>query len=335
MLRVKNDNSKLHYFSAYKRIAFVGPMPPPLGGVSVYIYRLSKLVSGSSVLPFIGGGFKSYIWLFIKLLLIKADMIHVNVLNVKCAMLLLLLSKIRRWDIVTVDHNDQLFVARNKLEKIILKKLLERAKYVIAVGKHIFDRYKENNVDISNERFLVQDSFIPPPLNEEKAIISTYPAEYFGFVDSHEPVVITSAFKLIKENGIDLYGIDMVINMMSALRLEGKQSAGLVIFLAEADSSYLNELYAQIEKLGLVESVLFVIGQKELWPAYLRADLSVRATLRDGFGVSVAESIALSCPAVASNVCERAEGAILFEARDQTMLNSKALRVLNDQQQCD
>ncbi len=59
------------------------------------------------------------------------------------------------------------------------------------------------------------------------------------------------------------------------------------------------------------------------------ADLMVRPTYRDGYGISVAEALHFGCPAIASDVCRRAKGAIIFKNRDFDDLIEKARRVLS------
>jgi len=46
------------------------------------------------------------------------------------------------------------------------------------------------------------------------------------------------------------------------------------------------------------------------------ADLFVRPTSTDSFGISVAEAISMGIPAIASDVCERAKGTITFQSRN-------------------
>jgi glycosyltransferase involved in cell wall biosynthesis len=59
-------------------------------------------------------------------------------------------------------------------------------------------------------------------------------------------------------------------------------------------------------------------------------DLFIRPTNTDGYGVSIAEVISLNKPAIASNVCKRPEGAILFENRNIEDLFIKTNDVINN-----
>ena len=61
------ETKSFSYLSSYRKTLLVGPAPPPLGGVSVYLYRLNKLLNNSEHYHFIGGGIGNYIKLFFKL----------------------------------------------------------------------------------------------------------------------------------------------------------------------------------------------------------------------------------------------------------------------------
>ncbi len=326
------ESRSLSFLSSYSEVLIVGPVPPPLGGVSVYLYRLNKLLERSKLYHFIGGSILSYLGLSFKLLFTKADVIHISVVNIQIALIFKVLSMVKSWDVVFVDHNDQLFKAKNTIHQMVIKRFLLEADLIVVVGRHILDCYKEVGINIESERFVVENSFIPPPLEDKTRILETYTDEYFSFVDAFQTIIVTSAFKLIKDDDVDLYGIDMVISLIFRLNSISNIDAGLVVFLADSTSEieYLQELKELLCRLGIEKRILFVTGQKELWPAYLDSDLSVRATSRDGFGVSVAESIYLGCPALASDVCERALGSYLFRSRDQESLNSQAIKILEE-----
>ena len=62
----------------------------------------------------------------------------------------------------------------------------------------------------------------------------------------------------------------------------------------------------------------------------MKSDVFVRPTNTDGYGISIAEAIYFKVPAVASNVCSRPEGTILFRSRDSDDFVSKVNHVLNN-----
>jgi glycosyltransferase involved in cell wall biosynthesis len=122
----------------------------------------------------------------------------------------------------------------------------------------------------------------------------------------------------------------MCVQLLSGLR-EEYPDIGLLFALAEiGDNRYYDKIRMKINELGIQENIHFMLGQKELWPLFKKADLMVRPTYIDGYGISVAEALYLGCPAIASDVCKRPDGTILFRNRDEDDLLEKAKMVLSD-----
>ena len=82
--------------------------------------------------------------------------------------------------------------------------------------------------------------------------------------------------------------------------------------------------------MGKPDRFYFMTGQKEIWPLFKKTDLMIRPTYSDGYGISIAESLYFGCPAIASNVCLRPKGTILFKNRDLDDLATKAMLVLKN-----
>ena len=73
---------------------------------------------------------------------------------------------------------------------------------------------------------------------------------------------------------------------------------------------------------------MILVGDHRLLPYLAKADLYLRCTLSDTFGASVAESLSLQVPVVASDVCERPSGTIIFKMDDFQDLLRKAGQAL-------
>ncbi|MFC1857849.1 glycosyltransferase [Thermodesulfobacteriota bacterium] len=203
-----------------------------------------------------------------------------------------------------------------------------KVKTKIVVGLHIKKSYQENGVKNADD-IIVSNSFISPPLEDEEKILARYPKVYNEFQQSHSPLITTSAYQIAFIDGIDLYGLDMCIDLMLNLKTD-YPNAGLVLFLAndKMNAEYFKALKNKIKIYGLHDNILFITGQRELWPVYKNMDLMIRPTYSDGFGVSVAEAIYFGCPALASDVCERAVGTHLFRNRDQNDFYNQAKTIL-------
>ena len=76
----------LELLSSYKSVLIIGTYPPPLGGVSVHIYRLHKILPNSSVFDLSkkqSFPFENALKLFFQLLFHKYDAIHVHSFRAK------------------------------------------------------------------------------------------------------------------------------------------------------------------------------------------------------------------------------------------------------------
>lgn len=64
----------------------------------------------------------------------------------------------------------------------------------------------------------------------------------------------------------------------------------------------------------------------------MKSDLFVRPTNTDGYSVSIAEVIYFKVPAIASDVCARPQGTVLFKSRDIDDFYLKVKDVLSNHQ---
>lgn len=325
-------NEVLKIINKYESILIVGPYPPPLGGVSVYVKRLMSLTNNPKVIDTSIEGWLKFFKLFWALMFGRHEIVHVHVLTIKILTILFFMKFFKSFKVMLTDHNSRIFLDRSRFEVAWLKYFLGQSDYLVVVGGHIKKIYEDEGIKGKRQDIMVCDSFLPPCREEENFILATYPDSYFDFLNSHSSIILTNAYKLVFKDGVDLYGIDMCIELLKRLKKEFT-GIGLVIFLADcrSNSHYLEKLKFLIREFNLEKDVIFVTGQKELWPSFKKADLMVRPTYSDGFGVSIAEAIHFGCPALASDVCERASGAILFSNRDLDDFYAKAKSILNSE----
>lgn len=324
------SNDVLNIINKFDSVLIVGPYPPPLGGVSVYIQRLILLTKKPKVIDTSINGWHKFFKLFWVLMFGRQKIIHVHVLTIKILSIIYFIKIFKSFEVMLTDHNSRIFEDRSKIEVTMLKYFLNKSEYLVVVGAHIKNNYADAGLKRKYREAIVCNSFLPPCKEKESDILASYPDIYFKFLKSHSIILTTNAYKLVIKDGVDLYGIDMCIDLLKRLKKEFK-GIGLVIFLADSASNprYFEKLKALIREFYLERNVIFITGQKELWPSYKKSDLMVRPTYSDGFGVSIAEAIHFGCPALASDVCERADGTILFSNRDSEDFYTKAKSILN------
>lgn len=318
-----------------KRILLVGGFPPPLGGVSVYASRLYHLLKkrGYNARYFNLSKkeyfrYQSCISLLIYLFFLQFDIVHLLSLDLKLFRLIFFVKKIKNISIYITDHNPRAFEINSIADIEFYKKCLTHVDYLVVVADHILHEYKKNTKDLPRN-ILIKNAFLPPPLEDETRILETYNKSVLSFIEHHKPVIVANAFQIEFCKNIDLYGLDMCIEVTSLLKKE-YPDIGFIFALANEDknSNYVILMKNRIKELGIENNFYFMTGQKDLWPIFKMADLMVRPTYTDGYGISIDEALYFGCPAIASDVCKRAEGTIYFKNRDITDLYDKCTELL-------
>lgn len=170
-------------------------------------------------------------------------------------------------------------------------------------------------------------SFIFPNSVEEVEILPQY---ILDFINSKDFIISANASLIEFYNNQDLYGIDMCIDLIHRLN-KNTENVGLIFCLPNINNiSYFNKLEKSIKDKKIEDNFLFVNEKMELYPIIKKSHLFLRPTNTDGYGVSIAEAIYYGIPAIASDVCIRHQGAILFKSRDMDDLYNKTREVIEN-----
>lgn len=318
----RNVNGKIH----------IGTLPPPLGGVSVYLYRLKKLHREDD---FIDPRFISRYSLINLMLTSTKEIVIEGIEGIKWRYLLFLrlikCFKNNKYSVVLHGRGwlNDINLAGFFKKKVMLFSLCGCSS-IRVVSTHMKDELVE--VLSSYEgKIIIKDAFLPPPLEDEPKILDTYSDEMRKFMEIQRPLIVANAFKLIDWNGMDLYGLDMCIELIYRLR-QDYPNVGLLFALA--NEKYRPDYYAKMKALivdyGLQRNIYFLTNQHELWPILKDCDVMVRPTCTDGYGNSIAETLYFARPAVASDVCKRPDGCVVFRNRDMDDFEAKVRQVLGE-----
>ena len=301
----------------------VGPYPPPLGGVSVHVKRLKKLLDKRGYKTdvfFTSKKCKSKIKNSLKLFFLfyrnNYDIIHLQGYFRAYIITIFIGKYFKKYKIYFTGHNPRIFENKNKITSCLIRKFIEKLDYLIAVADPVLENIKNNKVKLPNN-FLVQNAFLPPPLEEEEKIIQNYSPETKIFLSKHIPLIIANAFQIVFYKNTDLYGLDLCIDLTNRLKTTFPQ-IGFLFALANqhVNAEYIHKIKTRIRSLNLENNFHFLSGQQELWPLFKRADLCVRPSTTDGDALSIREALYYNCPVVASDVAPRPVGTITFKSRD-------------------
>lgn len=318
------------------KIELWGTYPPPIGGVSIHVYRLIHRLhklDASVILRNFGKSESAdsyvkpvaYPWLeFFFLLFKKKRVIHLHSNNVWVFALFILFG--RRHKVGVTLHNQNLIKETSRIKKVIIRFFLRQVAFVVLNDGNY--RLKLcSYFHCQENKFHVLPAFLPPDKSEYLGVGE----EILRFRQQHSFLLSANAYKLRFEDNVDIYGFDLLIRLVNCLKEKGID-AGLVFCLPMiGDMEYYQACLSLIKKQGLMDNILIMQEQMpngfEVWKL---SDLFIRPTSTDIEGFSVKEALYCGTPAMASDICERPKEAILFKNRDYEDLELKVLDFYNN-----
>lgn len=323
------------------KIALIGPYPPPYGGIAIHIQRLKEQLER--------GGYECVVyeigrqepseanvirvknpkrWLMKYFFFAKEDVIHFHSSDWRMRVIMGLMGLLGKRTIISIHGaslNDSLKEG-NWLRKQIIKFGLKHTSFVITLNSEI--KKTALLLGIKPENIEVIPSFIPPTVKEED--VKEIPQGTWNFIDSHSPVILANAFKIVFYNNQDLYGIDMCVEMCARLN-RYYPNVGLVFCLPDiGDNDYFNQIKQRIKEKGIEDNFFFQTKPCQMYPLFTKTDVFVRPTNTDGDAVSIREALYFKVPSVASDVVPRPEGSVLFKNRDIDDFISKVKDILDN-----
>lgn len=317
-------------------IHIFGIIPPPYGGISIYNQRLAESLNQKGVnFDFYQSNIndsKRYLQISFKRFICKNINFKKRILHLSGVtgsfniIVLLLLKFIFRKKIIVTIHNDRFAEDFRKLD------LVSRA-ITWFFFKNIFQLIAVNpSTDflfLKKSKISVIPAFIPPAPDETD--IKQLPGIFNQIRKTHKFLITANAFKISFFNNEDLYGIDLSIELMKKLVKNGYKDIGFIYVIPDiGDYDYYQKMQNLIKQYNL-EDYFHFYTKPVAYPAVINmCDLFIRPTNTDGDALSIREAISLKKPAIASNVCKRPEGTILFENRNIDDLYSKTIRVIDN-----
>jgi glycosyltransferase involved in cell wall biosynthesis len=296
------------------KIALIGPYPPPYGGISIHLQRLDALLrrNGYNVMTY--RNISARRWLFFNFGRWKHyNILHFQDIDWLNRFFIGLLGALNAPTILTI-HGDSLKLQLRTLKPLqsyLLRFGLRHIRHIIVVNPEFRDLLLSIGVDVS--RITAINAYLPPVIDpgDNEAI----PAWLQTFLEIHQPLLVANGFEVIPYGEADLYGINLSIELCCCL-IKEYPGLGFLFFLARQGDLQVFERYLdQIKEKGLRNHFQFVIGQPFL-PVLSQADLFIRPTYQDGYGISIPEAMHFGVPAIASDVCPRARGTFLFKTGD-------------------
>ncbi|PFX98201.1 glycosyltransferase [Bacillus mycoides] len=327
------------------KVVIVGPVPPPMGGISVHIKRVQKYLINKNMECIVYNeskwespenavySIKSFKKFLLKISFIKTDVLHFHTVD-KRVRIMLGIYKLFGKKIILTIHGESLIeqiTESNVIIRYCLLKSLKSIDKIICVNPKNEEQLLKLGFD--EKKVCSIPAFLKPI--ENKNDFNNIPQCVWEFISNQEFVIAANG-NIKFYNNEDLYGVDLLIKLVKKLNENGFD-IGLVFAVLgvkkqnDREKKHYEELKRIIKNNNLEDKILLhEVKDTELYPIITKSNLFIRPTNTDGYGVSIAEALILNVPAIASDVCPRPEGTIIFENRNLSELYSTVVEVYSN-----
>lgn len=307
-------------------ILFTAPLPPPAGGISTHIWRLNQLLKNDFNIDFIDeakvtkNGYyniRSFNLITYLKKIIKADILFIHTGSKVLRKIHLAIGRLLGKKIILTLHS---YSTRKPMPfRAIDSAFFRLANRIILVNPDIFDK-----VSLPVENCIVKPAFLPPLMKDEPELPAMLNEWIINARRKNKVVICANASKLYLHNNVDLYGLDMCIEVTKRILEKGFRISFIYVVSSLGNCAGRFHKYAkQIADLNLQEHFLLLNEKLSFVKLIEQADIVLRPTNTDGDALTIREAIYLGKPILASDVVERPKGTILFATRDIEDMESK------------
>lgn len=309
-------------------IHLIGPFPPPYGGISVHIERISSFLHKKNMAYKIFDQYgKSdenvvginnwFFWLFKSILNRKKRLSHIHFPSptfLPYYIIFCIYSHLVPGSLVITLHNDRLLGYSKTIFNIYMFVLkLIKVEHVLVVSEKLSLKLIASNV----KKVKWLPAYVPPQIGKRiKRKSKDSPTE--------NKKIFMNIWRLQDKSYIQQYGIDFFYKLAK----EFPQHQFELYIGSNKNIDLLYGLQKQLE----TDNIVIHIG-RNLVEFLGQCDYFIRPNRVDAFGISIQEALDLGVPAIASNVCTRAPGAILFKTDDYNNLKSVFEKALNSKKE--
>lgn len=319
-------------------ILIIGPAPQNIGGISIHVRRLIAILKEDFNFDIVDEGHKRwegvfnlrYLNLFKYFKKIrKADIVHIQSGHFILRLFHVIICRflLRKYTIVTV-HRDPNIEGKTAITRWFLK----HCNQVIVVNEN---GYNALSVIGSKCNYRLLPAYLPPDIDDEPAL----PDEINETIskirqDSNAILMVSNAWKLVRHNNQDLYGLDLCIDALVKLKHSTKRYYLIFVIADNTDAAqYVNNYKKTIEINGLTPQVVIWEGPLSFVRLAQASDIVLRTTNTDGDAISIREALDLDKVVIASDIVKRPEGVNLFKTRDVDSLATTIEQISNQDSQ--
>lgn len=325
-----------------KKLAIVGTIPPPYGGVSVHVMRAFELLrkhpefaptlyeptGKSDPDRAIQGISRSAMGLARVLLRFRQDVIHFHFNGASALELAGVLMRLRAGKryLLTI-HSERpmrVYRAAKPLRRRLLRACFQRASMVICVNATIAG-FMRDEVGLAAHQVQVLPAFLPPSAAELDA--QNIPRDLAAFCGRHDVVVGSHGCFGYFLDDRHVYGFDWLARLAKEISDSGKSIGLYTLASGSYDDSHRGEIMEQAKELRahwLIEETPFPAVS-----VFPDTHLFLRPTVTDGDSVSIRECLSLGIPVLASDCVARPGDCTLHDWKDYGALSKVFWRTVD------
>jgi hypothetical protein len=284
------------------KIDIIGPYPPPYGGISIHIQRILPILKEKGFEAKVYNQYsyhdinnniiatkKSLTWWISYFFYKKPNIVHFHQFSDLHFPYVFFFSWFCTSKVFLTIHNQKLLESsslKNFLSIFFLKH--SRNLTIISVSYSIQKLLLNNKI----KDVIYLPAYVPPGGVNNKS-----------FNSSKHKKVLFNVWRVNNNEDIKKYGVDYLVKLADKY-----PNVNFFLFVGGRTSKFLENY---IKTLNLNNLTLF-FGESLV--EYLsNADLFLRLNREDAYGISIQEALDLGVPAIASDVCKRPDGCILYK----------------------
>ena len=294
-----------------KKIEIWSSFPSPVGGVSIHAFRLLNALSKDGNV--IGVNFSQEELRYSSKLIRKSkgileeifrlkfiDTQHYIHLHTLQLMPLLVLTLLFRKRVLITLHNKKL-LNFNLINKKIYLFIFRLANIVFINESTLYKCLKVTGVNV-----LQTPAFLPPSILENELL----PSRFVKFRESKKYLISMSVWTFNPES-FKVYGLKYVLPILNKF----PDISMCLCISGKIDLDFFEMFKSELEREGKQNNVLILENEISngsiVWK---ESDIFLRPTSTDAEGISVKEALCLNTPVIASDVCDRPLGTVIFKA---------------------
>lgn len=323
-------------------LAIVGAYPPPFGGMSTHVQRLTALLEQHGIDYIVynassrteGPRIRSVahgrnLWLARYLLTAREPAIYLMTARPSAWLIGALLARVRGKRVAIRLRNSLLLdlIQHAPMRGALALACLRNVDTVVCVNERLAEAVRHAGVPA--EKVQVFEGFLPPLTNPDDR--ADVPPAMWAFAQDREPLLSANG-RVAWHRGEDLYGLDLLVGLAERLAHDHPKLGIAVCFWdhAPADDERLAELRDRAAQAGVGERILFQTERSLFLPVLAASRLFVRPTRSDGDANSIREALYLGIPAVASDAAPRPPGVRTFRSGDLDDLERQVRTALDE-----